>query len=105
MFFCVYNLCQNYSITRKPCVPSVLDVCQVVRAAGIFGFVGEFIVTYLFHFTANMVSYRWPHSHILMMGEGGARSPSDLAKSYFLGSVKDARIFLGHKKNRGIFWL
>ena len=31
-------------------------------------------------------------------GGGGARGPSDLAKSYFLASVKDARIFLGHKK-------
>ena len=46
-----------------------------------------------------------PHSHILMTGGGG---PSDffgseiLAKSDFLGSMKDAGIFLGRgKKNQG----
>ena len=47
-----------------------------------------------------------PHSHILMMGGGG---PSDflgseiLAQSDFLGSMKYPEIFLGRKKNRGIF--
>ena len=46
-----------------------------------------------------------------MTGEGGG-SPSDffgseiLAKSDFFRSMKDARIFLGHEKNKnkGIFW-
>ena len=53
-----------------------------------------------------------PHSHnILMIGGGRGGGPSDffgseiLAKSNFFGSMKDARIFLGHKKkNRGIFF-
>ena len=48
------------------------------------------------------------HSHILMKGGGG---PSDFflslkfGKSDFLGSMKDARIFLGHKKTEGFFWV
>ena len=48
-----------------------------------------------------------PHSHILMTGGGGG--PKDffesdiLAKSVFLGSMKDAGNFLGHKNNTGIF--
>ena len=47
-----------------------------------------------------------PHSHILVTGGGG--SPSDffgseiLAKSDFLGFMKDAGIFLS---NAGIFWV
>ena len=46
-----------------------------------------------------------PHSHILMTG-----GPSDffgseiLAKSDFLGSMKDAGIFLGHKREQRDFF-
>ena len=46
-----------------------------------------------------------PHSYILLTG-----GPSDffgskvLAKSYFLGLMKHAEIFLGREKNRGIFF-
>ena len=47
-------------------------------------------------------------SHILMTGGGG---PSDffgseiLAKSDFVGSMKDAGIFLGREKKEGFLWL
>ena len=49
-----------------------------------------------------------PHSHILMRGEGVG--PSDffgseiLAKSDFFGSMKDAGIFLGRKKEQRDFF-
>ena len=49
-----------------------------------------------------------PHSYILMTGGGGG-GPSDflgseiLAKSDFLGSMKNAEIFLGREKKTGIF--
>ena len=46
-----------------------------------------------------------PHSHILMR-EGGPKDffGSDiLAKRDFLGSMKDAGIFLGRENNTGIF--
>ena len=52
-------------------------------------------------------SAQGPHSYILMTG-----GPSDffgskvLAKSYFLGLMKHAEIFLGHeKKQRDFFWV
>ena len=57
-----------------------------------------------------------PHSHILMTGKrgGGGGGSSDffgseiLAQSDFLGSMKDAGIFLGRrkkKKKEGFFWV
>ena len=53
-----------------------------------------------------------PHSHILMTeGGGGGGGPSDffgpeiLAKSEFLGSMKNAGVFLGREKKTGIFWV
>ena len=51
------------------------------------------------------VNAQGPHSHILMTG-GGPKdfSGSDiLGKRDFLGSMKDAGIFLGRENNRGIF--
>ena len=57
-------------------------------------------------FSQNKVNIaQGPHSHILMMG-----GPSDffgseiLAKSAF-GSMKDARIFLGHEEKQRDFWV
>ena len=67
------------------------------------------LFSWLFH---NCVpSFQGPHSHILMMGEGG-EGPSDffgseiVAKSNFFGSMKCAGIFLGReKKTEGFFGL
>ena len=47
-----------------------------------------------------------PHSHILMTGKRGGGGSSDflgseiLAQSDFLGSMKDAGIFLGRRKKK-----
>ena len=50
-----------------------------------------------------------PHSHnILMIGGGGGQSnflgAEIFAKSNFFGSMKDARIFLGHRKKQRDFF-
>ena len=50
-----------------------------------------------------------PGAPLTYFNDGGGGGPSDffgseiLAKSDFFGSVKDARIFLGHEKKNGIF--
>ena len=56
----------------------------------------------------NMLTTQGPNSHVLMTGEG----PRDffwseiLAQSDFLGSMKDAGIFLGcEKKTKGFYWV
>ena len=52
------------------------------------------------------VSLPGPPSHIFMTGGGGLKDflGSDIsAKRDFLGSMKDAEIFLGRENNTGIF--
>ena len=55
-----------------------------------------------------LVNSQGPHSHILMTGGGGGFRVIFLGlkfwpKVIFFGSMKDAGIVLGRKKNRGIF--
>ena len=62
-----------------------------------------------YFYIERFVVFQGPHSHILMTGGRGGGGPKDffgsdiLAKRDFLGSIKDAGIFLGRENNTGIF--